>query len=184
MVSGKVYLGLDLGSRRSKAVAVDCAGLPVARAARATGRSFETAARALQAELATLLPDGASVAGGVTTGEGRRRVAPTGVRRTGISCHARAAREQFPRELDLVDLGGRGCTVLRLGADGTVLHFLQQRRCAAGTGAFLEELARRLEVSPERMAQLATEGTPGARFRQSCSLFAAEAAVEAGGRLK
>ena len=171
------FLGLDLGTCWSKGAAVDRAGNLLWRGRRPTGAGYWAAGRTLVGELEEGL-EGRVTDPPVVTGEGRRRAGPDLLRRTEISCLARAAHHQFPRDLDVLDVGGRGYTAVQVTAEGRVQHFLQERRCAAGTAFFLEDLARRLELEPRRLADLAATGAPSARLKAACGLFAVAEAVE------
>ena len=48
-------------------------------------------------------------------------------------------------------MGGQDCKASRLGDSGDVERFEMNDRCAAGTGAFLEAMARTLEVPIEEL---------------------------------
>ena len=57
---------------------------------------------------------------------------------------ASAATTTFRRAITIVDIGGQDNKVIRLDDSGRRVDFKMNRKCAAGTGAFLEEIALRL----------------------------------------
>ncbi len=169
-----LYLGLDLGSAWSKAVLLDDLGEVRARALRRTGIRFEDAAVELRDEVLTAarVPPGTSMRA-LATGYGRRNVPFPCSRRTEISCHARGAFHHFPRTLDVVDIGGQDNKIIHVRADGTVANFLMNRKCAAGTGAFVEEIAHRLDLPLEKIEAYAEAATRDLTLSSFCTVFSA-----------
>jgi predicted CoA-substrate-specific enzyme activase len=169
-----IFLGLDLGSSWSKAVLIDSEGLVVARAIKRTGIRFEEAAETLRDEaLAAAKADLSSLAHTVATGYGRRNVPFAETRRTEISCHARGAWHHFPQECDVVDIGGQDNKIIHVRADGSVANFLMNRKCAAGTGAFVEEIAHRLDIPLDRIEAYAEAATKEITLASFCTVFSA-----------
>jgi len=176
---GAWYLGLDLGSSWSKAVLLDEEGSVAARALRRTGIRFEEAAGALRDEvLAAAGVEPGAVRATVATGYGRRNVPFADARRTEISCHARGAYHHFPREMDVVDIGGQDNKIIHVRRDGSVANFLMNRKCAAGTGAFVEEIAHRLDIPLERLEALAENATRSITLASFCTVFSATEVIK------
>jgi (R)-2-hydroxyacyl-CoA dehydratese activating ATPase len=174
-----LYLGLDLGSAWAKAVAVDSAGQVAVRAIRRTGLNFEEAAGQLREEV--LRSRGAAarpIVCTVATGYGRRNVPFAEVRRTEISCHARGARHHYEGEMDVVDIGGQDNKIIHVRADGVVSNFLMNRKCAAGTGAFVEEIAHRLDVPLEKLEAFAEAATREITLASFCTVFSATEVIK------
>ena len=170
----RLFLGLDLGSSWSKAVLLDAGGAVAARAVKRTGLRFEEAAETLRDEaLAAAGAEAAALAHVTATGYGRRNVPFADTRRTEISCHARGAWHHFPRECHVVDIGGQDNKIIHVRADGSVANFLMNRKCAAGTGAFVEEIAHRLDVPLERIEALAEAATRDITLSSFCTVFSA-----------
>ncbi len=176
---GAWYLGLDLGSSWSKAVLLDENGAVAAKALRRTGIRFEEAAGSPRDEvLAAAGADPARVRATVATGYGRRNVPFADARRTEISCHARGAYHHFPREMDVVDIGGQDNKIIHVRRDGSVANFLMNRKCAAGTGAFVEEIAHRLDIPLERLEALAEKATRSITLASFCTVFSATEVIK------
>lgn len=174
MSSRAFFLGLDLGSSWSKGVLVDDGGTVVARAIKRTGLRFEEAAETLRDE--ALAAAGAALpelAHTVATGYGRRNVPFAQTRRTEISCHARGAWHHFPAGCDVVDIGGQDNKIIHVRADGSVSNFLMNRKCAAGTGAFIEEIAHRLDLPLNRIEAYAEAATKEITLASFCTVFSA-----------
>jgi predicted CoA-substrate-specific enzyme activase len=171
------YAGVDIGSTWTKAVLLDREGKVAARGLKRTGMSFEEAAReALDTAAAEV--GGARPAFTVATGYGRRNAFFADARRTEISCHARGAYHHFPRECHVVDIGGQDNKIIHVLADGSVDHFLMNRKCAAGTGAFVEEIARRLDLELGALETMAERADKEITLASFCTVFSATEVIK------
>lgn len=166
------FAGIDVGSSATKAVVWDggLRGLGLAHSA----ADFSAAA----AEAYHKACEAAGVAEAdvelvCATGYGRDSVPLAQLRRTEIDCHARGAYHSFPREITVVDIGGQDNKIIKLDAAGNRLDFKMNRKCAAGTGAFLEEIARRIGIRIEEMEALARQSTQRVEIGSFCTVFSA-----------
>ena len=82
---------------------------------------------------------------------------------TEITCHAKGANYYFPNARTIIDIGGQDSKVIKVDGNGNVLDFVMNDKCAAGTGRFLEVMARTLEIDLEEMS--AFSEWKGSRFR-------------------
>ena len=117
---------------------------------------------------------------------GRSRLAVTGsgqyqldelassIRANEVLAIALAVRQAFPDARTVVDLGGLSSKWILLGrgAEDTVVDFASNGLCAAGAGAFLEQQAGRLELTVDRLGQIAAAASKGATIAGRCSVFA------------
>jgi len=173
-VPGPVYAGIDVGASATKAALIDAEAALVGRAVLPSGVDFAAAGETALAE--ALKAAGASmedVARSVSTGYGRKNVALATSTKTEIACHARGAHFFFPTAITVVDIGGQDNKIIRLDAAGNRLDFKMNRKCAAGTGAFLEEIARRIGVRVEEMEALAERSTRRVEIGSFCTVFSA-----------
>jgi len=83
----------------------------------------------------------------VATGYGRVAVPFSNSMVTEISCHARGCHWLFPQVRTILDMGGQDCKAIRCDAQGKVINFAMNDKCAAGTGRYLERVAVTLGVS-------------------------------------
>jgi predicted CoA-substrate-specific enzyme activase len=167
------YLGIDIGSLSCDAVLVDGNGNVTASAVVPTGaRNREAIRRVTEEVLARTGIDRAALGGVVSTGYGRDRVEERLAAVTEITCHARGMRALNPAVRILIDIGGQDSKCILLSADGTVVNFAMNDKCAAGTGRFLEAMARALGVDIDEMGGL-DEGAKGTHAISSmCTVFA------------
>jgi len=177
--SPSYYAGVDIGSTWTKVVLLDEEGNVAARALRRSGLSFEEAAHAALAEALASCPGSpARAAHAIATGYGRRNADFADGRRTEIACHAKGAYRHHPHECHVVDIGGQDNKIIHVLADGTVDHFLMNRKCAAGTGAFIEEISRRLDLDLTKLEELAEAADKDITLASFCTVFSATEVIK------
>ena len=177
---GPLFLGLDLGASRTKAAVIDNAGQLRGHAVKKSGIDFAHTARVcLDMALEMAGATQADIAAAVATGYGRSNVGfVTDITKTEIGCLARGAYHAFPQAITIIDIGGQDNKVVKVDASGKRQSFKMNRKCAAGTGAFLEEMANRLDVSLEQMNALASQATQMIKLGSFCTVFSATEVLE------
>lgn len=108
----------------------------------------------------------------VTTGYGRETVGLSGESVTEITCHAKGAYFLYPAARTVIDIGGQDSKVIRLSGGGQVENFVMNDKCAAGTGRFLELMARTLGYRLEEMGQKGLEWSKDVSISSMCTVFA------------
>jgi predicted CoA-substrate-specific enzyme activase len=167
------YLGLDVGSLSCDAVVVDAGGRVKASSVVPTGaRNREAIERARSNVLAAAGLVLGDLRGTVSTGYGRDRVDGRIAAVTEITCHARGIRALVPGARVLIDIGGQDSKAIRLDPAGAVIDFAMNDKCAAGTGRFLEVMARALEVDLETLSTLDLGATGKLTLSSMCTVFA------------
>ena len=167
------FLGLDIGSLSCDAVIIDHEGNIESWCVVPTGaRNLESIEQARRQALARAKLDASDVGAVVSTGYGRARVADRTAAITEITCHARGIRALLPDTEVLVDIGGQDSKAIRLDARGKVENFAMNDKCAAGTGRFLEAMARALEVDLEQLGRLDEGSTGELTLSSMCTVFA------------
>lgn len=112
------------------------------------------------------------VANVVATGYGRTSIDFANKAVTEITCHALGARRLFKQANSVVDIGGQDSKVIRLSQDGRVEDFAMNDKCAAGTGRFLEVMARSLETELGALGELSALATGDVWISSTCTVFA------------
>ena len=108
----------------------------------------------------------------VGTGYGRVRVPFANQNISEITCHGRGAHHFLPSVRTIVDIGGQDCKVIKIDETGKLLDFAMNDKCAAGTGRFLEVMAKALEMSLDDLGPLSLQSTRPALITSQCSVFA------------
>lgn len=166
-----LYLGIDVGSETAKAVLVDADHNIHSREVFYTGAS---ARKAISRLYEHIYSDGISsrIKGCVATGYGRNAVFFADEVITEITCHARGMAHSVQGVRTIIDIGGQDTKAIAVDEYGGVRKFLMNDKCAAGTGRFLEMMARTLEVDLEDLGPLSLRADYPANITSLCSVFA------------
>lgn len=175
----QIFAGVDVGASRTKAAIVDTGKRLIGHCVLKSGTDFEaSAAAALKNAFEMAGAPENAVCRCVATGYGRRNVAAADITHTEIGCHARGCYHYFHTALTIVDIGGQDNKVITIDENGRRLAFKMNRKCAAGTGAFLEEMSARLGIPLEKMNQLARSATETVELGSYCTVFSATEVLE------
>ena len=167
------YLGIDIGSLSCDAVLIDGDAKVVASTVVPTGaRNTEAIERATRETLQKAELDPAAVAATVSTGYGRDRVPDRTAAVTEISCHGKGIQALIHGTQVLIDIGGQDSKAIRFDASGQVADFAMNDKCAAGTGRFLEAMARALQVDITKMSDLDLDSSKELTLSSMCTVFA------------
>ena len=170
-MSGELFMGVDIGSTASKCVILRgdaVAAKAVVGVGAGTSGPGRVMAEALQRASASLK----DIRYIVATGYGRNTLREADSELSELSCHARGASYFFPGVRTVIDIGGQDAKAMRLSPEGRMLNFVMNDKCAAGTGRFLDVMARVLEVEVEQLAELDALSTVQVRISSTCTVFA------------
>lgn len=168
------FAGIDLGSAFTKAVVITDDGKILGTHLERTGLSFETNAQ--------LVFDGALAKAGLgqaqvkavgATGVGRRNCTFATLVKPEIGCFAKGVYFHHRAHCVVVDIGGQDNKVIRVSQSGQQEYFKMNRKCAAGTGAFLEEISFKLNVPQKEMNERASRATKVVSIGSYCTVFSA-----------
>lgn len=177
-MSKTYFLGVDIGSLTVKAVILDSDKVVRAKGVMPAGYGGQEAAEALVTRLlkeSALAPNELGYT--VVTGYGRVLFARADEEVSEISCHARGAFHLSPAVRTVIDIGGQDSKAIRLDAQGRVVDFAMNDKCAAGTGRFLEVMAAALEVPVEQFGVLALQSEHPVTISSTCTVFAESEAI-------
>ena len=165
-------IGIDIGSVTAKGV-VMTDGI-VARSVTAfTGYNSELAARGVYERLLADAGLGETdISGIISTGYGRNSVPFANRAVTEIMCHATGAYFLDHRVRAVIDIGGQDSKAILLDDGGRVSNFAMNDKCAAGTGRFLEVMARALEVDLDYFGEMSLKADTPAKISNLCTVFA------------
>ena len=166
-------MGVDSGSTSTDVVIMNADKHIVATAIVPTGaRAADAAARAMGEALSKAGLAAGDVALRVSTGYGRDNIEGMDSSVTEITCHARGAHYLAPDARSVIDIGGQDSKVIHLNANGSVAGFVMNDKCAAGTGRFMEAMARVLEMDLDEFCRRGLEWHHEMRITSMCTVFA------------
>lgn len=173
-MNGKeLYVGIDSGSTSTDVVILDAQKQIVAQVILPTGAGAAAGAdRALEEALRQAGLSREDLTATVTTGYGRTAIQCGDKSITEITCHAKGAFFLNPAVRTIIDIGGQDSKVIRIDDTGNVTNFVMNDKCAAGTGRFLELMARTLELSLEDMSTMGLTWKEDITISSMCTVFA------------
>ena len=165
-------MGIDVGSASSKVVILEDGNNVVAAEVIQVGTGSSGPKRALEKALEVSglkLEDMTKI---VATGYGRFAFKDADKQISEISCHAKGVFFLVPTARTIIDIGGQDAKAIRLDKKGGIKQFFMNDKCAAGTGRFLDVMARVLEITIDDMAEYDSRATEIASISSTCTVFA------------
>jgi predicted CoA-substrate-specific enzyme activase len=164
-------VGIDIGSMNVKAVVLGDDGI-LSTSTGSPGDDIEEGARSVfetAISQAGLSPDGLPV---VATGVGAKMVSLASIQKSITTCLARGIHYLQPLARLVVDMGAESTTVIRVNQRGRLDDWANHDKCASGTGLFLQQMAKLMEVSLEEMSALSSQAKNRADITNTCAVFA------------
>ena len=168
-----VFVGIDIGSTTTEAVFADENKKVIASARVDTGYELDKAAdRAVDSccEQSGVTREDFTFC--VSTGYGRDLVAFADTQFTEIACHAKGANLLFPEARGVIDIGGQDSKAISINENGGIVDFAMNDKCAAGTGRFLEVMARIMNLEIGEMGRLSLQAKQDVKISSICTVFA------------
>ena len=165
-------MGVDVGSASSKVVILEDGERPVVQKVVQLGTGSSGPQRVLDEALkesGLRMEDMARV---VATGYGRFSFDAADRQVSEISCHAKGIYHLVPTARTIIDIGGQDAKAIKLDERGVVSQFFMNDKCAAGTGRFIDVMARVLEVTTAEMQDYDAKATDAAAISSVCTVFA------------
>lgn len=167
-----ITLGIDVGSITTKAAVIKDGKL-ICDKLISTGYNAQGAGikiyEAIIAELGLKAPAVDKI---ISTGYGRKSVTCAHKAVTEITCHAVGAHFLNPAVRSIIDIGGQDSKAIVLDENGRVKDFAMNDKCAAGTGRFLEVMARALEIDINDFGGVSLKADAPAKISSLCTVFA------------
>lgn len=107
----------------------------------------------------------------VATGSAAKRVAFANGAIPDATADARGVIKLIPTARTVIDVGGEEGRAIKISPEGKVLDFAINEKCAAGTGTFVETMARALEMPVEDMAKIALNSDQSISMNAQCAVF-------------
>jgi 2-dehydropantoate 2-reductase len=166
--SGDCFVGVDLGSAYTKFTVIDEDENIVYRSAIQTLNRDKVALKHVIEAINAEFPLKYCCA----TGYGRKNFPDADMVKTEINCAARGVSKYHPGRKNIIDIGGEDIKVVRCSEHDLVEDFFLNDKCAAGTGAFLVEVADRAEMRISEMSDLAAKSNFNTELNSFCTVFA------------
>ncbi len=168
-MNGKYFIGIDSGSTSTELTAIDKNGEIVKNIMVRTGANAQNSAKNALEKSGIDKNDISYI---VATGYGRKNIDFADDDVTEITCHAKGAKHLYNNATMIVDIGGQDSKIISLDKDGKVSGFVMNDKCAAGTGRFLENMAKVLELDMDKMASIGLDYKKDLTISSMCTVFA------------
>jgi len=165
-------LGIDVGSLTTEAVILDD-GVILASSIIPSGDEAELSARAaMESALkqAGLTRDNHFYI--VSTGVGGKSVSFSQQQKAITTCLARGSRYLCPTARMMIDMGAESSTIIKLSERGRLSDWANHDKCAAGTGMFLQQMSKLMQMSLNDMSALSLKAESRADISSTCAVFA------------
>ena len=165
-------MGVDIGSTASKCLILKNGEEIIGSSVIASGTGTSGPGRAVAAalEMAGLSREDISCV--TATGYGRNSFEGADYVVSELSAHAIGAHALFPEARTLVDIGGQDAKAIRISPEGKLENFIMNDKCAAGTGRFLDVMARVLELEVSELEGRDAVADHTVRISSTCTVFA------------
>lgn len=165
-------LGIDVGSLTTKAVILDADGIQAYSLISSSDEADSSAKEALENVLkqAGLSFDNNLYI--VSTGVGGKSVSFSKQSKAITTCLARGIHYLLPSVRMLIDLGAESGTIIKLNERGRVNDSASHDKCAAGTGVFLQQMAKLMQIPLEEISKLSLKAKSRADITNTCAVFA------------
>jgi (R)-2-hydroxyacyl-CoA dehydratese activating ATPase len=170
----RYFGGCDVGSTTGKAVILNNDGIVATAVIPSEIDPAETAKKVLSEALKRVegLSDIRDISYLIGTGYGRNEVPFANENISEISCHALGTHYCDPEVRTIIDIGGQDVKAVSIDEDGSVVEFVMNDKCAAGTGRFLEMMSRIFRMDLDAFSELSLKARRKISITSQCSVFA------------
>ena len=167
-----ITVGVDVGSITAKAAVIIDDGIAATKVILTGYNAKNAGEQVFEGVLANAGIESSQVDRIIATGYGRNSVSFADKAITEITCHAAGAHYLNPDIRSIIDIGGQDSKAIVINENGKVIDFAMNDKCAAGTGRFLEVMARALEVNLDEFGNMSLKADNAASISSLCTVFA------------
>ncbi|MFQ5924548.1 MAG: acyl-CoA dehydratase activase [Dehalococcoidia bacterium] len=171
------FAGIDVGSVTTKVVITRDSELTAYHVI-PSGANYKMAAqKAMEEVLAKAGLSLEDIAYIVATGYGAGNVEFANQQVTDITCCAKGVNRLFPAVRTIIDIGGQASKAIRVNAEGRTTNFVVTEKCAAGSGRFLQIIARVLQIELGEVGPLSLQAKKPVIYTTACAVFGESEAI-------
>ena len=168
----QLFGGIDIGSTTTELVAINEKGDIVFKDKTLTSGNIKIASEVGYTNFKNSDIGDNELVSIVATGYGRKYVSFANKNVTEISCYAKGAKFTHPTVKTIVDIGGQDSKVITVNHRGDVDEFVMNDKCAAGTGRFLEMVAKVFNIDVEELGDYSEKADKIIPISTVCAVFA------------
>jgi (R)-2-hydroxyacyl-CoA dehydratese activating ATPase len=165
-------LGIDIGSQTTKAVLFTSTNI-FASIVMLSGDDPELSGKNAMQKLLTAASVGSDTKLVITTTGVGAKAANFADQQKGITtCLARGIAFKRPEVQLAIDIGAESTTVIKVNEKGRLTDYANHDKCAAGTGLFLQQMAKLMQMSMQQMSESSFNAKQKADITNTCAVFA------------
>ena len=172
MAADKYSMGVDIGSTASKCLILKNGEEIVGKSIIASGTGTSGPGRAVAEALGMAGLEMEDISCVTATGYGRNTFSGADYIVSELSAHAIGAHALFPGVRTVIDIGGQDAKAIRVNEQGKMENFIMNDKCAAGTGRFLDVMAKVLELDVSELEKRDAMAESTVRISSTCTVFA------------
>lgn len=168
------FAGIDIGASAIKVIVINEKKEIVSKSVCKSGIDLAASSQMMLEEARhSITPPPVNITRIVSTGFGRNNLSFAPRTITEISAHSKGVYYYFPKAITIIDIGAQDNKIIRIDNKGNLINFKMNRKCAAGTGAFLEEIAYKMDIPLNELNSLAKSSTNPIELGSYCTVFTA-----------
>ncbi len=167
-----VTIGIDVGAKNAKILILKDGEILISKYRESGFDQAGVTTALLDETLAELKLTRDDITSICSTGAGRKAVTFANEVVTEVSATSRATFEMYPEVRTVIDVGAEEGRAIRCGERGKVEDFAINEKCAAGSGAFTEAMARALELTVEELGKISLDSSASVPMNAQCAVFA------------
>jgi predicted CoA-substrate-specific enzyme activase len=167
-----IVAGCDVGSLTSKAVIMKNRKILGSAIIRSKPRPAESADAVMDGAVSSAGVSRKDIQYYIGTGYGQEKIGFVNERVSEISCHGKGALWLLPSVRTVIDIGGQDCKAMKIDKNGDVARFTANDKCAAGTGRFLEVMAKILGVGLDELGKMSLSAQSPITLASTCTVWA------------
>lgn len=165
-------LGIDIGSLTTKVVILEDDGTLSLNVIPSCDEPESSARAALKGSLGQIELNLDHDLYLVSTGTGSKSVSLTHQQKAITTCLARGVHHLFPSARMAIDIGAESCNVIKVNERGRINDWVNHDKCAAGTGVFLQQMAKIMQMPLKDMSRLSLNANSVPDITSTCAVFA------------
>ncbi len=166
-----IFAGVDVGSMSAEAVLIEGDRILAFNVIVVKPNPVESATLVMEDVLEKAGLRAGDIGFCVSTGYGREKIPFANHNISEISCHGKGAIWGNPLVRTIIDIGGQDCKAIRIDHAGHLKDFIMNDKCAAGTGRFLEGIAKTFGIHVSELGPLALKGKEAVPISSICTVF-------------
>jgi len=167
-----IYAGCDLGTVAAKMVILSNGDILAHETLAYKNLPRQAAVSVMESLLAKANLSEEQIEYCIATGFGRKAIPFANGNIPEVVCLNRAVQKLNPDVKTVIDVGGQSIRAFNIGDNGKITDSTANEKCAAGTGKFIEVMAKALELQLDQLGDLPSKAKAPVSITSQCGVFA------------